>query len=349
MGFLKKYPVFSALVILLLLVLGGGIYLVIVQEKKLEQAKRDYRSAESTIENVSRGIPYDEEGRIRVAPTVENRRVLEERLETIRTDIEDIRRTMGARTDGILTDPADEFTFLPKLQEFINNMKALAAGDEGKEDDVLLNSDEAFGFARYARIGDQPETDMIPELDRQQQVLEYILRQLFASDPSAILSVERELIEVKGEETERRSRRDDVRGDDVFTIEELVTARSNEFIDTFAFRLVFTGRTDVLRTFLNLIARFELPLIVRSVEVVPATEDDQPEIDDSDSADGDPLANLFGGGNTASEEEEEEIDESRKPIITENQSRFTVVIEFVELRMDNVDEDEQVEAGEDAA
>jgi len=348
MGFLKKYPIFCLLILVFVLVLGGGIYLLSLQGKKLEAAKQSYQDAESRIQTVSKGVVYDEDERIMIAPTAENRQILENRLEEIRADMEQIRTSMAGKAEGILTEPADEFTFLPKLQEFIADMKALAAGGEGREG-VGLNSDEAFGFARYALIGDQPDTEKIPELDRQQQVLEYILRQLFASEPTAILSVERELIEATEEEIEQFSNRNEDRSDDVFIIEELVTARLNEFIDTFAFRLVFTGTTDVLRNFLNRIAFFELPLIVRSVEVEPMREQDRPERADTAPASDDPLAALFGGGGASASDEEEEMDEAKKPIIVENESKFTVVIEFVELRLNMEGEADEAEAQEDAA
>lgn len=344
MGFFKKYPIFCVLIAVFLLLLGGGIYLVLSQGKALEEAKRSYRNAQSDIERVSRGITYDEESRILIAPTPENKELLRNRLDVIQGDIEEIRRTMSAKTEGILLDPAGEFTFLPKLQAFIADMKVLAA-----EDEVTLNENEAFGFARYAIRAEQPAADMIPALDRQQQVLEYILRQLFAAEPSAILSVERELIEAKvDEESRSRSRRNERSGEDVFIIEELITARSNEFIDTFAFRLVFTGTTEVLRNFLNRIAGFELPLIVRSIDVVPVEEGDEPEAASDDAGAGDTLASLFGA--MEPEQEEPEVDDGKEPIITENKSKFSVVIEFVELRMGTVEAEEPpAEVQEDAA
>jgi hypothetical protein len=251
---------------------------------------------------------------------------------------------MAARTSDLLGDSADEFTFLPKLQSYIASLKALAAANN-----VKLGSDEAFGFAKYATRAEQPPTEMIPELNLQRQVLDYIVSKLIETRPTAILSVEREFVENANEPVDARNRnrsRTDDPDDDVFTIQELVTARSNEFIDTSAFRLVFTGRTDVLRGFINRLGRFELPLIVRSVEVEPASESDEPEQEEAASGGGgqDALFALFGGGgaeNEAEEAGEPEAVPGRDPVITENLSKFTVVIEYVEVLIESDETSEE--------
>ena len=49
------------------------------------------------------------------------------------------------------------------------------------------------------------------------------------------------------------------------------------FVDTEAFRFVFTGQTAALRAFLNRLASFELPVLVREVEVEPAAAEDMIE------------------------------------------------------------------------
>ena len=347
MGFFKKYPIFCVVLLLLLLVLGGGIYLVLTERAKAEEARDDYESEIRRLEQVSRGVPYEsEDGDQRILPNAENRKVLEERLAQVTGDLQRIRQGMAARSGNLLGDTADEFTFLPKLQSFIASLKAKAAANE-----IQISRNEAFGFASYATRAEQPPTDKIPELNLQRQVLDYIVKKLIDAGPTAILAVERELVEAdETEETDRNRDRGSIRGnndDDVFTIEELVTARSNEYIETSAFRLVFTGRTDVLRQFLNTVGRFEIPLIVRSVQVEPTSEEDQPEEEEAAPTDNqqDSLLALFGGDDESEETEEEAGPESipgQDPVITENQSKFTVVIEYVEVL---IEESESTEEG----
>lgn len=346
MGFFKRYPIFCVVLVLLVLALGAGVYLVISQQAKVEDAKESYENQVRRLQEVSRGVLYNSETGQRVAPTKANRELLQVRLDQVDGDLERIRSGMVARTDRILNDSADEFTFLPKLQSFIASLKALAAKNH-----VILQSDEAFGFAKYATQAAQPKKEMIPMLNRQRQVLDYILKQLMASEPVSILAVEREFVERPPEEENSRNRgrnsnsNSNTKEDDVFTIQELVTARSNEFIETSAFRIVFTGRTNALREFLNRLGKFELPLIVRSVEVVPATESDVPKQAEApkQNSSENALFALFGGGDEEEAEVEvtEETDPNKKPVITETESKFTVVIEYVEVNIDSDDETEE--------
>lgn len=329
MGFIKKYPIFCVLLLLFVLVLGTGIYLALGERTKLAEAESALQSDLNRLRQVSGGVPYDDGER--VPPTAASREKLEDRLEEVRGDLLRIRDLMNARTESVLNDPADEFTFLPKLQTFIARLKSEAASNR-----VRLESNEAFGFARYATRARQPSAADVPRLDLQRQVLGYILRQLIQAGPSAILAVERELVETPAQTDGGKQS-----SDDIFTIPEFVTARSNEYIDTYAFRLVFTGRTDVLRGFINRLAAFELPLIVRSIEVTPVEEEDEPEEETTGGGGDDALFALFGGGgDQPAETPEEDVDPDREPVITENKSKFTVVIEFVELRTEAMVETE---------
>jgi len=342
MGFLKKYPIFCILLVLFLLVLGAGIYLTLNERAKAVAAEEAYEAEVRRLADVSTGVVYETvEGNQRIKPTAENRELLEQRLQQVRSDLERIRKGMAARTGVLLGDSADEFTFLPKLQSYIAALKALAAVNE-----VKLESEEAFGFAKYATQAEQPQKEMIPELNLQRQILDYLLRQLIESKPTAILAVEREFIEQPPNEDDPRSRRRNTSTeDDVFAIQELVTARANEFIDTSAFRIVFTGRTDVLREFLNRLGRFELPVIVRSVEVQPADPEDELVEEDSAGQDtDDSLLALFGEDEESGEEAQPEDVPGRDPVITENQSKFTVVIEYVEVRIESEESNEEGES-----
>jgi uncharacterized membrane protein YbjE (DUF340 family) len=56
----------------------------------------------------------------------------------------------------------------------------------------------------------------------------------------------------------------------LFTIDPMVSARAKDLIKTDAFRLVFVGQTAALRTFLRQLTCFELPVVVRAIEVESA-------------------------------------------------------------------------------
>jgi hypothetical protein len=89
--------------------------------------------------------------------------------------------------------------------------------------------------------------------------------------------------------------------------------------------LSFTGYTDSLRSFLNNLARFDLPIVVRSIDIKR-----QGEIKNTTaSTNSNNLDSIFGafGGS----DDEEAPKEAQKPVISENLSTFTVVLEFIEI------------------
>jgi len=159
----------------------------------------------------------------------------------------------------------------------------------------------AFGFEKYFRTTLIPEGEVVPRLDKQRQILSYILDQLIDADPTAIREVNREDLE-------------DVSGDKGFQIDPVISARVPDVIDTFAFQVTFTGYTPVLRRFLNNLAKFQLPVVVRSVSV--------DRINSKSQAD---ASEIFNPVNTIVNGDE------KTPIISETESLFVVTLEFIEV------------------
>ena len=114
-----------------------------------------------------------------------------------------------------------------------------------------------------------------------------------------------------------------------FSIHPAITAKVPGAINTLAFRLAFTGYTDSLRRLLNDLAKFDLPIVVRSIEVDRpsgiSTTTKVPSNNDLDSFFG-----VFDGGSSSDVEDPEE---AQKPVISENISIFTVVLEFIEIAL----------------
>ena len=65
-----------------------------------------------------------------------------------------------------------------------------------------------------------------------------------------------------------------------FAIESAGSVRYPMYVDTLAFRFVFIGQTAALRTFINRLAGFDLPVIVREVEAEPATLEESTVLDE---------------------------------------------------------------------
>lgn len=176
------------------------------------------------------------------------------------------------------------------LATFVERTRVLA-----KKQQVDLKPDAMrFGFSTYANEG--PETERIAAVFQQRLVAQYLLEALLETRPTALLSVQRERVLTKAEREARDAAVQAAKeaaavgqpvgpvmdgsfastpdGPDFFAIDPRASARVPGALDTLAFRFAFTGHTAVLRAFLNKLATFELPVLVREVEVLPASADD---------------------------------------------------------------------------
>jgi hypothetical protein len=242
----------------------------------------------------------------------------------------------AARTDSYF----DLATYVEKLRE-------LAANHE-----VEIRTEAArFGFAAYANEG--PLQDHIEPVFRQRLVAQYLLESLLEARPRALLAVKREPTLSKADREARATALangevpPDLTADagsespDYFVIDPRVTARAPGYIDTIPFRIVFTGQTAALRSFLNRLASFELPILVREVEVQPATAEESAVQATSDEA----VPGDSGVAAAPASENAVPAPVAAKPapatratrapiatpIVANTLSKFTVTVEFVEL------------------
>ena len=89
--------------------------------------------------------------------------------------------------------------------------------------------------------------------------------------------------------------------------------------------MTFTAYTDSLRSFLNDLAKFDLPIVVRSIEVTRPTGS-QTTAAPARGNNLDAIFGAFGGQGEADAPKE-----AQKPVISENISTFTVTLEFIEI------------------
>jgi hypothetical protein len=175
----------------------------------------------------------------------------------------------AARTDAYF----DLATFVERMRE------------SARKHEVEVRSEAArFGFAAYANEG--PALDHVEPVFRQRLIAQYLIESLIEARPRALLAIKRERTLTKAEREARETARANgeplaesygEEGPDYFTIDPRVTARMPGFLDTTPFRFVFTGQTAALRTFLNKLASFELPVLVREVEVDTASAEEAAE------------------------------------------------------------------------
>jgi hypothetical protein len=248
-----------------------------------------------------------------VEASAKNVAELEAELRKIREDLE-----RGAR----MTTSTDGIGVMAGIQQFISEFQREAAAHtdkDGEPAEIILADDFAFGFEQYldeATMLDDEE--LIPVLDKQRQILTYLLNKLYDAEPESIVSVEREVLELKTA---------GAGSDKGFAIDPAITARVPGAINTLAFGLTFTGYTDSLRELLNNLAKFDLPIVVRSIEVErPSGSRTTAKVPASNNLDA--FFGVFGGGSNSDLEVPEE---AQKPVISENISTFTVVLEFIEI------------------
>ena len=237
------------------------------------------------------------------APTAQNAGLIEAQLARTSDLLALIQREMltaddTAERQGRAAAPSrrpDAFFDIAACVEALRN-RAQQAG-------VLLRMDERFGFTAYAN--EAPASRHLADVFRQRQVLQYLVEALIDAKPRELVSVQRERPreEAAGTATSGPVTRSGAAADkDLFVIDPRISTRTPGTIGTRAFRLSFTGHTATLRTLLNRFAAYELPLVVRAVEVTPPERSTQ----------------KLAGSEAA-------------PLVVPLWSRFTVTVELLDL------------------
>jgi hypothetical protein len=288
-----------------------------------------------------------------VAPTAEN--VEKARADRDRTALiaADLLASLTEARDPLAPRPyagAQELYF--EIAAYVDRMRATATAAG-----VSLPADEQFGFGSFvaARQVILPGSEESPEsqaamgrVDQQLQALEMILNGFFAAQPTAVRAIERTPVTVApGARAENP-------GIDLFQADPLLTAAQPDAIHTEGFRLAFTGRTHVLREFLQNIAALPVSIVVRGVEVSPVESAPPKPAGARSAANGASSASpsnpapaadspfaVFGNRSRSRPVENAETSEvtpstpaptpAAVPIVEANLSEFVVILEYYEL------------------
>ena len=246
---------------------------------------------------------------------------------------------------------------LAKIQGFLVDFEEASTYLDpfGVEKEIEILENEAFGFAEFAGSNTvAPSDENAPKLDLQLGILRYILTQLYAAQPFSIEAVEREAaikldndkIDPSSKPTRnvsrktRKSKKLPKKMEDIFQIDPVITAEVPGSIETMGFKVIFSGHTNSLREFLGRIAKFEIPLVIRDISVKPKligkeNDENNPSNRFKASPKDNPFNKLF---NVLDKSNKESSDETfnpssiiQKPLISNNESIFTVVLEYIEL------------------
>jgi hypothetical protein len=350
MSFFRKNPLFALVLTVCGLVVAGELALIYERYSASREAARRLVQRRTELEGMSQLTP---------PPTREIAAAIEADLGKAQTALDSMEgelkgrgpaaeRIRAAKVPAARTDAYfDLATFVEKTRELARKREVDVRPEAGR-----------FGFAAFVNEG--PVHDHIEPVFQQRQIAQYLIESLIEARPRSILSVKREHTIGKAEREAHAAAiaagepPPDViteDGPDYFTIDPRVTARVPGFIDTIAFRFAFTGQTAALRTFLNQLASFELPVLVREVEVDTASAE---ETSTQAAGDDSPVAAEPDAANSSAPSVVLSVEEpagqapalvakprapavrtprplSATPIVSKPLSRFTVTVEFVEL------------------
>ncbi|HWA87456.1 MAG TPA: Amuc_1100 family pilus-like protein [Opitutus sp.] len=289
----SKHPWFVGAMAAIAAIIAAEGWLIHAQRQAAAKSLRQLNAKRRELQASAAGQP---------APT-------EEVARAIKGDLQRTTRALAAMEAGLAGSgpaadalakaavpkaPADAFF---DIATFVERMRAQAETAE-----IAVKPGERFGFAEFTNAG--PEPAQIPAVFRERLIVEHLLGALFDARPERLVAVMRELPS-SGPAGLGRAIERPTEGD-FFEIDPRVSARVPGFVHTTAFRLTFTGQTATLRAFLNKLAGFELPLVVRAVEVTPEPDGD---------------AGLRHGRAKA----------DVPPLVARTASRFAVTLEFIEL------------------
>lgn len=293
MDLLKRNPYFFGFCIGSALISIALAVLIFVESEKLSKAKVQIASTDGQMKALMYANP---------APTNKNVKAAKENLEELQ---ERLKNTYQQLQQGAyLNTNEDGVSVISSILRYISDYTKLVKNHIGADSapaPIKVPDQFTFGFEKYFKSTLIPEGEIVPELDKQRQILSYILDKLIAADPTGIQAVRREDLENPS-------------SDEGFEIDPAISARLPGAIDTLAFQVIFTGYTPSLRKFLNNLAYFQLPVVVRSVEVDRTGPDSQ---------------NKSGGA--FSDVSIVEKDDNKTPVISEIESAFTVTLEFIEV------------------
>jgi hypothetical protein len=191
----------------------------------------------------------------------------------------DVRGSAGTRADMFF-----------ELVQFVERMREAA-----KVAGVKIAPTERFGFAEYVHAG--PEPSEVAGVMRDRFAAEFLLHVLFESRPLQLLGLDRGIA---------ADAKPGATASDRFEWPDPLSLRRKGVTDSQALRVSFVGETVSLRELLNALAEAPGMMLVRSVEVAPATEQ-------------------FDGA-----ARETSVSESASAWVPRSLSKFTVVVEFVE-------------------
>jgi len=325
MASFKSHPFFFTSLLLIGAVSAGEAWLIFSQRSQASKLSAEIAQSRDSLDAYARQQPF---------PSRENVGLVEaDRQETEKTrdEIRKLLRATGETAEKIASAPVPASS-TDAWYEIANYVERVREGSQNAG--IQLPTENRLGFSLYASSG--PDKDLIPAVFRQKQYADYLMGVLIAARPREILSLQRERPLTAAE---KQAEADAIAAGqpspfasttaegDYFVIDPRTSARVPGFVETVPFRVSFVGITGSLRSVLNQLAKFELPVVVRSVEVEAAAKSDTSAVKFGAA----PVAanpfGAFGGDAGAGNQPIETV----KPLVEQTDSRFVVTLEFISL------------------
>lgn len=334
----KKTSFFSLLLVLLGLVALGAVWCIWERASAVRSAEQKLVRVRAQLQAVADTAPSP--SRETAAQIEADLNRAQRALTTMQAELRG--RGPGAARLAATKPPAMRTDAFFDLATFVSNARALAL----KQGVQIAPGAANFGFSLYANEG--PETALIEPVFRQRLVANYLVEALLSARPRALLSVQRE----RPLNTEERKARNDALvaaaadpaaaplstessttlSPDYFDLDARLLARAPGLVEISGFRLIFTGQSAALRALLNQLARFELPIIVRAVEVEPAAGEDLLAAPAEETALTTKLAAPASSiVLSAPAPKAAKAASTISPLVAKSVSKFTVTVEYVEL------------------
>jgi hypothetical protein len=299
MSWIRRRPIFAGVLALWLALMCAGSWLVWEQQRTARVNRSRMIAVETELQVLRGAVP-------RLEPTTISN--MDAELGTALSTLESLRVQFAPRNHDVASAPAvpvERADAYFDIASFVERMRGHA-----QIHGVELKPDERFGFADYAHAG--PASEEIGVVFSERLAMETLLIALFEARPRQLIAVQRErrtggVARARALESANSAT---VRAD-YFDWDARASVRRAGTIDARALRISFVSQTGSLRALLNGLIEFESPLIVRAVEVAPAT--------------------AF----VVNKSTDLELKEAT-PLVPRSYSRFTVTVELVESAGDGI-------------
>lgn len=314
MIWLKKNLRFTFAMVVLAAVLVVEAVMILGQRAEAREAEDAFRSK------------VDEYSRLAGGEVLPHRRNVENSAAEIERQREELKlyhssmQGQAGLAEAFADHPTSRSDAFFDIASFVDDYRERAINAGLRAEDV---EDSHFGFEAYSSVG--PAEGRLASVYKQRLVVAYILDRLFEAEPKSLIEVRR-----PGDGGENGNQ------GGAFRLSPQFTAAIPDVADTSAYQVVFTGRASTLRSFLNQLTSFDMPLIVRNVQVDPAGQTGDRRRESSERRQPRRAAPRSSPAETEEQSEDENGAESRNgeriPLVADNLSRFTVSMEFVDVK-----------------